>query len=360
MRRSARIQQLQRALLRPSAASIRIWAGLLVATFTGCRTAPAPVAPFDAPPELGLTLLTLPDALTDASLEFSALAYWPDHGVVMVPQYPDRFGDRLWLLPRAQLADIQNGATAVDPQPLAVRGLDAATALPGYEGFEAIALGPDSTAAVLIEHRHQDRTIATLLQGRLTESGFVLGSGCSATLQPPTDEHNQSFEALLWDTASARWVAMPELNGPPLVQNPRFTAVDPITCQTSDVDTVPVPWRITDVCSADGLANEFTTINYFWDGDRNLAVDVDPLAHLGLMGATHQSAAHRERLVQWSRQVSQDGSGPAWTPTEAHWLELGPRARNWEGIACLENGWLLVTDRHPGTLLAFVGRSGRP
>jgi len=33
------------------------------------------------------------------------------------------------------------------------------------------------------------------------------------------------------------------------------------------------------------------------------------------------------------------------------------QSRNWEGIAMLDQrGFLLVTDQHPNTILAFVGR----
>jgi hypothetical protein len=340
------------------------WIAALMLGAAACvtsRPAATPPGSPEGPPEAGLTLLALPEQLSDASLEFSALATWPGHGVIMVPQYPDRFGDQLWTIPGDQLLAVEAGALSVAPGPLPVVGIQHATALSNYEGFEALAIAPDGTVAVLVEHRIDQRTVATLLQGTLSDSALTLGVGCSVTLEPPALEDNQSYEALLWDPQTGQWVAMPELNGPPLVSTPYFTAIDPRTCQTSRIDTVRVPWRITDVCAADdATADQLTTINYFWDGDDNLKVDVDPLAELQLPGATHRAAEHRERLVQWSREAADGSAEPSWRPEAALWLQLGERARNWEGIACLDSGWLLVTDRHPTTLLAFVRSSGRP
>ena len=51
-----------------------------------------------------------------------------------------------------------------------------------------------------------------------------------------------------------------------------------------------------------------------------------------------------------------DPMGIVLTETPPIQLELGPESRNWEGLVRLEDrGFLLMTDKFPGTILGFVG-----
>jgi hypothetical protein len=112
-----------------------------------------------------------------------------------------------------------------------------------------------------------------------------------------------------------------------------------------------VEYRITDVTALDGQAR-FWAINYFFPDESELKPRVDPLAERYGRGPTHTQAEHVERLLQFH-----------YTPAGLELVDRPPlqlallpdEARNWEGIVHLEGrGFLLVTDKFPETILAFV------
>ena len=84
----------------------------------------------------------------------------------------------------------------------------------------------------------------------------------------------------------------------------------------------------------------------------------DPVAQAWGEGATHLRGSRVERLVamRWT------GSGVELIDTAPIQLEMTrPRnpaaARNWEGLVRLgDDGFLVVTDKYPTTLLAYISR----
>ena len=112
----------------------------------------------------------------------------------------------------------------------------------------------------------------------------------------------------------------------------------------------PIPFRITDATVLDE-AKRFWAINYFYVGNKDLATS-DTLFDPYGRGPTHARSDGVERLVEF--QYADDGITLTGRPPIQ--LELLPeKGRNWEGIVRLDDrGFLLVTDKYPGTLLAFV------
>jgi len=68
--------------------------------------------------------------------------------------------------------------------------------------------------------------------------------------------------------------------------------------------------------------------------------------------------SHVERIVFWriaaNGEVTVDDRAPVWFA-----LQSGV-ARNWEGVVGWQDGFLVVTDKHPATILARVVPSGQP
>ena len=71
------------------------------------------------------------------------------------------------------------------------------------------------------------------------------------------------------------------------------------------------------------------------------------------IGRTHLEAEEVERLIELKIEngaITLTGRAPVYLQ-----LETGKPSRNWEGIARLGNkGFLIATDKHPETILAFV------
>jgi len=116
---------------------------------------------------------------------------------------------------------------------------------------------------------------------------------------------------------------------------------------------VPLEYRLTDVTSPDA-EGRFWAINYFYPGDKGkLNPAADELTDLYPAGPTHAQSEVVERLVEF--QYTPAGVVRTDTPPIQLQLLSGGDARNWEGIVRLdERGFLLVTDKYPQTILAFV------
>jgi len=119
------------------------------------------------------------------------------------------------------------------------------------------------------------------------------------------------------------------------------------------VGTVPfpyIPYRITDVTELDENGR-FWAINYNFPGDRAIQEE-DSLIAQYEEGPTHLTSDGVERLVEF--QYSSDGITRIEQPPIQLQL-LDEDLRNWEGIVRLDDlGFLLVTDKFPETILAFV------
>jgi hypothetical protein len=113
-----------------------------------------------------------------------------------------------------------------------------------------------------------------------------------------------------------------------------------------------VEYRITDATALDSDGN-FWAINYLYPGDRGkLQPAPDPLNQQFEEGPTHATSEAVERLI--ALQYRDSGIRLRDIPPIQLQL-LDNAARNWEGLVCLdERGFLLVTDEHPRTILAFV------
>jgi hypothetical protein len=111
-------------------------------------------------------------------------------------------------------------------------------------------------------------------------------------------------------------------------------------------------YRVTDATEADARGRFWVT-NYHYDGDC-WTTGSCPLTNRFGIGRSHRGRNTLERLVELELR---DGRVRP-TDTEPLYLELdGGDGRNWEGIVRVgDRGFLVATDEHPGTLLAYVAR----
>ncbi len=170
-------------------------------------------------------------------------------------------------------------------------------------------------------------------------------------IPPQTGIDNYSEESLLF--FDGMLMTLYEANGRNVNEAPRVHRFDP---QLNSLEAIPFPnieYRITDTTSPDANGR-FWAINYIFAGSIDkLEPAPDPLVAQYGIGATHKESNMVERLVE----LQYTPAGVELTDSAPIQLTLNSNgeARNWEGLTRLdERGFLMVTDKFPSTILAFV------
>jgi len=344
----------------------RVRALLLPLVVAGCASKPAQQLPLaDVPPALqgtapeqAVTLLPLGGPLQDENAELSGLAWYGEH-LVMLPQYPGWQRDSapcLYTVSKADvLARLENTASGpLEPRciPFDSGGLE--KRIPGFEGYEAIGFVGEQ--AYLTVETRQGTGKGFLVTGRIAPDLSVLKLEASpqATLPLPAKVANAGFETLV--VGGERLLALYEANGARVNQAPAAESFDRSLAPSGKLQLPSIEYRVTDATSMDS-AGRFWVMNYSFPGSAH-AYDPapDPLMARYGTGPTHARKPQVERLIELQVQPT----GIVLTARPPLQLRLSSEApRNWEGLVRLdERGFLLVTDKFPGTLLGFV--PGRP
>jgi hypothetical protein len=335
---------------------------LLPLVLTGCASKWAqPVALGDVPPALqgtapeqAVTLLPLGGPLQSENAELSGLAWYGEH-LVMLPQYPGWRSDSapcLYTVSKADvLARLEN--TASGPlEPLCIPfdsgGLE--KRIPGFEGYEAIGFAGDQ--AYLTVETRQGTGKGFLVTGRIAPDLSVLRLEASpqAELPLPAKVSNAGFETLV--VGGDRLLALYEANGVRVNKAPAAESFDQTLSPSGKLTLPSIEYRVTDATSMDS-EGRFWVMNYSFPGTAH-AYDPapDPLVARYGTGPTHAQKPQVERLIELQVRPT----GIVLTDRPPLQLQLsGEAPRNWEGLVRLEErGFLLVTDKFPGTLLGFV------
>ena len=304
--------------------------------------------------ELPVTRIPLGDVFGRPSAELSGLARLDDR-IILLPQFPALFGGYLFTLPVADIA----AALRTRPTPELTPGLLAfddgglAQTLPGFNGFEAIAVAGDQVYATIENQRGGGWVVRGALsadRGRIQLD--------PATVQPLPAQSgltNIGDEALTV-APDGRVFTLHEANG--VNVNPAPVA-HVFAADLAPLGVAPLPpleYRITDATSADDDGN-FWAFNFYQRGEADtLQPGADALAAQYGEGATHSRNDTVERLVEMA--ITADGVAlTAQPPLQLQLLgDLSPR--NWEGLVRFQvdefDGFLLATDRFPTTILAFA------
>ena len=298
--------------------------------------------------------IPLGDVFGRPSAELSGLARLDDR-IILLPQFPALFGGYLFTLPVADIA----AALRTQPTPELTPGLLAfddgglAQSLPGFNGFEAIAVAGDQVYAT-IENR---RGGGWVVRGALTADRERIQLD-PTTVQPLPAQAgltNIGDEAVTV-APDGRVFTFHEANG--VNVNPAPVA-HVFAADLAPLGVAPLPpleYRITDATSSDG-DGRFWAFNFYQRGEADtLQPGADALAAQHGEGATHSRNDTVERLVEMA--ITANGVAlTAQPPLQLQLLgDLSPR--NWEGLVRFQvdefDGFLLVTDRFPTTILAFA------
>ncbi|WP_317932454.1 hypothetical protein [Halioxenophilus sp. WMMB6] len=300
--------------------------------------------------------LSGPVAIRDA--ELSGLT-WCGEQLVLLPQYPHVFNRAersLFGLSKTEILAYLDALAAggepepLSPQKIAVQGMAQLESLPGYDGLEAMVCRADSAYLAVELDRPGGSEATVLVAARWRQDHWQI-ERLSEPLASPSGVGNMANEALLW--LGDQLLSIHELNRPrgdAGQAQATLLNIDDFQVRTP-VAMPDVPYRITDASEPDS-EGRFWVINYLYSGDRVMHVAQDPIWQRWGRSASQGVEENVERLLelQWQNgQVSFSGRAPIN-------LKLTAAAgRNWEGVARLEQrGLLLVTDKFPQTLLAFI------
>jgi hypothetical protein len=319
-----------------------------VALLAGAPRAEAEAEAADAEVVPGeVRLLPLAGPITSPDAEISALC-WCGDNLVMVPQHPERFGRAegellLLTVTRAEILAVVDGAQEepLRPRPLVLEAPGLIAGIPGWDGLEAIA-SRDDTIYLAAETEHDGRMGGMLLRGRVSPGTGPLRMrvepGRLAPVPLPHDLPNMSQEALIM--APGQVVVLFEANGVMVNPDAHAAVFDTDLNYQGTAPLDPVEYRITDATDVDA-DGRFWVINYFFPGEARVLrppdVPATPVEHL------------LEMQLRDGR-ITRTGRAPLDLRTDPQ-----QPARNWEALARLPGrGFLLMTDRYPATLLAFV------
>jgi hypothetical protein len=283
---------------------------------------------------------------------------WHYDTLILLPQYPSRFRQgngeaAIFTLSKTEiLASLENTKKGpLSPQRLAFFDHDVANQIEGFEGYEAI-VARDGQVFLTIEANARGTMMGYLIAGHLSPdlSEVHLNPATLTEIPPQAALDNMTDETLL--LAEDVLVTLYEANGVNI--NPQSVA-HRFDLQLNSVPPTSFPnieYRITDATALDDH-KRFWAINYFYPGDSTkLQPAPDPLIEKFEEGATHAKSEIVERLVAFQYQ----DSGISLLDIPPIQLQLlDDTARNWEGLVRLaDQGFLMVTDEHPRTILAFV------
>lgn len=315
-------------------------------------TRPAIAGEFSLP-EQSIVELPLAGPLADRNAEISGLA-WAGDNLVLLPQYPsifDEAGDGfLYYLPKSEIRAYLDGISLapLEPRPIQLLAPGLEDQVSGFQGFESIGFYGSRTF-LTIESGFGNNMLGLLIAGTLSPdlSVLLLDTDKLALLKPQSSYENMTDESIL--VFDDRVVTFFEGNGELIVAEPVAHVFDH---DLNLIDMIPMTnleYRLTDTALVSG--HEFWGINYLFPGDAYMIPFSDPVADVFGKGASQKQFAHVERLVKF--QYSD--AGIILLDTRPVSLSLVEDARNWEGLAVLDDqGFLVATDRYPATILAFV------
>jgi hypothetical protein len=309
------------------------------------------------PVEQPVTLIPMSGRLADQSAEISGLAWYGDY-LMLLPQYPRHAtggGDGyIYALRKADILDFLDGKSSATLDPIAIR-FDAyglRDKMTNFQGFESIGFSGDHVY-VTIEAGGGSKMMGYLAGGQVAPdlSKIELDTEHLVPIEPQAALSNKADEALL--LLDDRILTFYEVNGAGF--NPHPT-VHVFNLALQPMGTQPSPsleYRVTDAARVPG-SNRFWVINAFFLPDIELLPQSDPLAEEFGKGPTHSRLPQVERLVEMQYDPDSGVSLVPGVPPVQLQLETF-ETRNWEGLTLLDDrGFLIATDKYPGTLLGFV------
>ena len=304
--------------------------------------------------EVPVTEIAISGPASTPEAELSGLA-WYGENLILLPQYPNLFdesGDgQLFYLPKAELSLYIGGArgAALEPRPIKLIAPDLTDQIRNYQGFESIGFSGDRVFMTIEAGEGKDM-MGYIISGTISPdlSTLTLDTTKLTEIPPQAKSENHSDESIM--VMEDKILTFYEVNGKDIVSKPEVHVFD---FDLNPIGTIPLEnleYRLTD--TAIGVGNNIWGINYFFPGDEDLMPTSDPILERFGTGETHAQFPQVERLIRY--QYSDSGITLV-TNKKPLYLTLTEDIRNWEGLVSLDTiGFIMVTDKFPRTILAFV------
>lgn len=309
-------------------------------------------------PTAPVRLLNIEGPLASHRAEVSGMT-WQGDTLVILPQYPDRFGDDGMLgifAIRKQV--ILDALDADDPAPIEPRLVEChapglAGIVRGFNGLEAVGC-IDDRYYMTVEAKDDTGMAGYLVTGHydLIDGLVIMDLERLTSIPLGLNIFNIAEESIIID--GERVITLSEANGRNLTPEPKAKVFNADAEFTGLLPMPHIEYRVTDATALDA-EGRFWVMNYYFPPERE-KLDPAPDPELERFGdpASYDPEDCVERLLEL--QLTADDRIVR-TDTPPLNLKLLPdrECRNWEALVRLDDrGFLLMTDKFPGTLLAFV------
>lgn len=287
--------------------------------------------------------ITLNGDITNPDQEVSGLAWYKDN-LILLPQYPT---DRIYSIPKTQILDfLDSSRTTILPKEIKWNSSGLDKRICGFEGYESIVFN-DETVYVTIEAEKRNTNHGFIARGIIDsiKNEIKINKKSLKKIKTPVMLRNMTFETILINNNSV--ITIYEVNSTKVNKLPVYHQFDK-NLKSDIIKPFPfTEYRITDATEIDDKG-KFWVTNYFWPGDYKL---LKP--DLNYLITKEKDIKPVERLLEF-QIVDEKIVRTETSPINIKLSEFGD-SRNWEGIVRLDDkGFLIVTDKFPGTVLAFV------
>lgn len=302
--------------------------------------------------EQPVTIIPLNGPITSKKAELSGLA-WVGDILVLLPQYPEKFGPEdgaLFAIPKSAILDYLDGSSKEPISPYLIRFI-----APGlkddiqkYEGYEAIDFW-NHTVYLTIESGKDNQMMGYLVSGTISSDlkEVQIDTSNIVEIQPAIQLDNRTDEAII--VMQDKVMTFYEINGADLNPHPAVHAFGLDLTPESTISFPAIEYRVTDATL--GPSGEIWVINYVSPKDSEVYPLSDPLIEKYNNGEGVDKNRQVERLVK----LNFTDSGIVLADHPPVNIQLDKDPRNWEGLVLLDDrGFLLVTDKSPKTMLAFI------
>lgn len=285
--------------------------------------------------------ITLNGDITDPNQEVSGLA-WHDDSLVLLPQYPN---DVIYSIPKTEILEfLDSTKSTIYPNEINFNSNNVDKKVRGFEGFESIVFDGNQVY-LTIEAEKRKRNHGCIIKGNINANSIELEVSSLTKVKTPVHLRNMTYETILLSEDHINTIY--EVNSKKVNKKPIFYQFDMDLKHKVKKPFPFVEYRLTDATELDN-ENKFWAINYFWPGDFNMLkpdfdYSVNKRSDIKPVERILEFQLLDDRIIRTEKQ-----------PMNINLSEFGD-SRNWEGIVRLDDrGFLLVTDKFPGTLLAFI------
>ena len=297
-------------------------------------------------------IIPLSGPIATKQAELSGLT-WIGDTLILLPQYPERFGPGegvLFAIPKQAILDYLDGKSKMPISPATIKfsapGLK--DQIKDYEGFEAIGF-LNQHVYLTIESGKNNEMMGYLVSGVIS-SDFAeinIDTAHVVEIQPPIQMDNRTDEALV--ITQNKILTFFEINGAALNLKPMAHVFNLDLTPEGTISFPSLEYRVTDAALSPDRG--IWVVNKVAVKEAEIFPASDPLAEKYNSGNVTGQFQIVERLVR----LNFNGTGITLADTPPIQIKLDQAEHNWEGLALLDNrGFLLVTDKSPITLLAFI------